>query len=224
MFLKKLGKRGAEMVEYAIVLACIASVGVGFYSSNDSKLTKVLDGLFGKVTAVVDLALGNDTKSAIKRAPLKGELADELQAGVNAAIDGIYEAYLEKNIPLRTLKIDRNGKMKEATYWTGNDTYEVLDSNEYITNDCNSFLEGTGCAFAVDGKNGNNATQLFFNQNGGLVMPKGPNERTELTDKMAPRLVIQKDGHQYCIEAWNTGDGVVKKDNEDTYLIIQQRY
>lgn len=30
---KKLGQRGAEMVEYAIVLACIAAVGVYFYSS-----------------------------------------------------------------------------------------------------------------------------------------------------------------------------------------------
>ena len=29
----KLGQRGAEMVEYAIVLACIAAVGVYFYST-----------------------------------------------------------------------------------------------------------------------------------------------------------------------------------------------
>ena len=65
MFLRKLGKRGAEMVEYAIVLAYIAAVGVGFYSSNDSKLTGVLDGLFGKVTAVVDLALGNTSNTKI---------------------------------------------------------------------------------------------------------------------------------------------------------------
>ena len=55
MFLRKLGKRGAEMVEYAIVLACIAAVGVGFYSSNDSKLTGVLDSLFGNVRQVLGL-------------------------------------------------------------------------------------------------------------------------------------------------------------------------
>ena len=30
----KLGQRGAEMVEYAIVLACIAAVGVYFYSTS----------------------------------------------------------------------------------------------------------------------------------------------------------------------------------------------
>ena len=28
----KLGQRGAEMVEYAIVLACIAAIGVAYYS------------------------------------------------------------------------------------------------------------------------------------------------------------------------------------------------
>lgn len=30
----KLCQRGAEMVEYAIVLACIAAIGVAFYSSS----------------------------------------------------------------------------------------------------------------------------------------------------------------------------------------------
>lgn len=36
---QKLGQRGAEMVEYAIVLACIAAVGVYFYSSAPPKGT-----------------------------------------------------------------------------------------------------------------------------------------------------------------------------------------
>lgn len=31
---KRLGQRGAEMVEYAIVLACIAAVAVMFYKAN----------------------------------------------------------------------------------------------------------------------------------------------------------------------------------------------
>ena len=47
---KKLGQRGAEMVEYAIVLACIAAVGVYFYStaSTDPKAPAVAkNGLAG---------------------------------------------------------------------------------------------------------------------------------------------------------------------------------
>ena len=57
MFIKSLSKRlnqlGAEMVEYAIVLACIAAVGVAFYST-DGNLAQILGSTFNKVVAVVD--------------------------------------------------------------------------------------------------------------------------------------------------------------------------
>ena len=54
----KLGQRGAEMVEYAIVLACIAAVGVYFYSSADSGVaTNGLKGVLNKLwTTVSDTA------------------------------------------------------------------------------------------------------------------------------------------------------------------------
>ena len=57
----KLGQRGAEMVEYAIVLACIAAVGVYFYASSDTSgahggLMKVLADLWKKVTDTVSTA------------------------------------------------------------------------------------------------------------------------------------------------------------------------
>ena len=53
----KLGQRGAEMVEYAIVLACIAAVGVAFYSTKTgeetaaSSLNGVLKSLWSKVSS-----------------------------------------------------------------------------------------------------------------------------------------------------------------------------
>ena len=49
-----LSERGAEMVEYAIVLACIAAVGVAFYSSSgtgSSSLKGVLDSLWGNISS-----------------------------------------------------------------------------------------------------------------------------------------------------------------------------
>ena len=52
----KLGQRGAEMVEYAIVLACIAAVGVVFYSSTgdaSNSLKQILSGLW---TSIADNA------------------------------------------------------------------------------------------------------------------------------------------------------------------------
>ena len=59
----KLGQRGAEMVEYAIVLACIAAVGVAYYSINGTdSATKdgynnffdILDSLLLNVLGTVD--------------------------------------------------------------------------------------------------------------------------------------------------------------------------
>lgn len=56
----KLGQRGAEMVEYAIVLACVAAVGVYFYSAADGSAAKglkgILDGLWTKISGNADKA------------------------------------------------------------------------------------------------------------------------------------------------------------------------
>ena len=51
-YLKKLNKLGASMVEYAIVLACIASISVTVTSPN---LTNTLDSLFSNVTKILAL-------------------------------------------------------------------------------------------------------------------------------------------------------------------------
>lgn len=55
----RLGQRGAEMVEYAIVLACIAAVGVAYYSiegttgSTNYTFMRTLDSLLLNVRAIV---------------------------------------------------------------------------------------------------------------------------------------------------------------------------
>lgn len=55
-----LSERGAEMVEYAIVLACIAAVGVAFYSTKTdtqgatSSLFGVLNGLWSKISSTAN--------------------------------------------------------------------------------------------------------------------------------------------------------------------------
>lgn len=55
----KLGQRGAEMVEYAIVLACIAAVGMVVYSTSTSgqatsNLFGVLNSLWTKISTTVN--------------------------------------------------------------------------------------------------------------------------------------------------------------------------
>ena len=57
----KLGQRGAEMVEYAIVLACIAAVGVYFYSTQETGVASnglkgILTKLWGNVSSAADKA------------------------------------------------------------------------------------------------------------------------------------------------------------------------
>lgn len=52
----KLGQRGAEMVEYAIVIACIAAVGVALYTNGKGTSTTlggILKVLFAKALTTV---------------------------------------------------------------------------------------------------------------------------------------------------------------------------
>lgn len=222
MFLRRLGKRGAEMVEYAIVLACIAAVGVGFYSSNDSKLTGVLDGLFGNVRQVLGLEDSGNLRTQTNRAPLKqGDYPDELKYAINAIVDGIYEDFAKQDINLRSFEIDRNGNMTKATYWNDNGTYSALSSDRIPQSNYNSILEGTGFTFAKDGT-GTNVTEVYYNQQGQLLMPSGNDEKNQLTDGIYPRVIIKNDSGQYCIEARVKGN-VVSKDNGNSFLDVKLR-
>lgn len=66
---KMLGSKGAEMVEYAIVLACIAALGVTF----SDNLKSTMGGLFDNVSSVMT-ALGSDKDESEK---------DKLLAAIN---------------------------------------------------------------------------------------------------------------------------------------------
>lgn len=220
MFLKKLGKRGVAMTEYAILLAFVAAVA-GSFTSDNGLASSIKDSV-GKAENAINLVMGKSNTSPINRAPLQGEYADELQAGVNALVDGIYKAYKEKGYSIRTLQVDSKGNLRKITYWNADGSYSELAKDDCIQGNYNDFLEGTGCTFAVD-KGGSNTTQLFYNENGSLVMPMAYGERNQLTGGMYPRIVIEKDGHQYCIETHLWNDAVVNKDDSNTYLNIQKR-
>lgn len=56
----KLGQRGAEMVEYAIVIACIAAVGVAIYGTSataDGTLKGIINKMFGVANNVVSTGI-----------------------------------------------------------------------------------------------------------------------------------------------------------------------
>ena len=132
---------------------------------------------YGKQTGV-DYSAVEKAKQAMDDglAPLLGDMAtttefdynkvikleQDLQDAVNAAVDGIYDAYKESGYNLRTLKIDNKGKLTEITYWTGDETFATLDSTKYLTSNCNSYLDGTGFQFDKDKSTGNDSTYLFL--------------------------------------------------------------
>ena len=133
MFLRKLGKRGAEMVEYAIVLACIAAVGVGFYSSNDSKLTGVLDSLFGKVTNVISLGSGVSPNGA----PLTDNDKIALKGQTTIMYDTL-TSFLSQNNQLGNefkrlvaLELDDKGELKSAWYENNAGELAQLQGNKF---------------------------------------------------------------------------------------------
>ena len=125
MFLRKLGKRGAEMVEYAIVLACIAAVGVGFYSSNDSKLTGVLDSLFGNVRQVLGLETATG-KHPLKTTELSDDVATTLAYQTSIPYDFI-TARLDEGEQLEAISFDPNGKVNGIWYSKENEL-KALDA------------------------------------------------------------------------------------------------
>ena len=159
MFLRKLGKRGAEMVEYAIVLACIAAVGVGFYSSNDSKLTGVLDSLFGNVRQVLGLE-GTSYK-------YKTKLVDQdkqYQEVMDSLINGIYAALGTKDKPLASVSIGPNGQIK---------SYSTYDKNGKVwSKPLTPEQQASGYAnkFLINGYTyGQGDTLLHFSQEGQII-------------------------------------------------------
>lgn len=133
MFLRKLGKRGAEMVEYAIVLACIAAVGVGFYSSNDSKLTGVLDSLFGKVANVVSLGSGVSPNGA----PLTDNDKIALKGQTTIMYDTLTNFLAQNNQlgddfkRLVALELDDEGTLKSLWYDNGTGELVQLQGNKF---------------------------------------------------------------------------------------------
>ena len=64
----KLGQRGAEMVEYAIVLACIAAVGVAFYFYDESLASVSAEKQPHTLTGILNILWGKISGSATKAA------------------------------------------------------------------------------------------------------------------------------------------------------------
>ena len=128
MFLRKLGKRGAEMVEYAIVLACIAAVGVGFYSSRDSRLTEVLDNLFGNVAQVIGLA--DSGKHPLKYTNLEHDVVEALKYQFDIPYTYVSEALATRypGAQLQAIELNKSGGFENIWYSDADGYLKKLDN------------------------------------------------------------------------------------------------
>ena len=176
MFLRKLGKRGAEMVEYAIVLACIAAVGVGFYSSNDSKLTGVLDSLFGNVRQVLGLNQGDYNLSF-------NENAKQWSSLLNNLYGDLMDLNPSKDSNLKNIKIYNSAGSKDGTC-----TVEFYYSDHAMEK-----IEGTTLKYSVGQDDYYIKDQCFINWN-----PDGSINSGAANGNAPTRINITKTGTNDC--------------------------
>ena len=123
MFLRRLGKRGTAIVEYAIILAFAAAVGSSFTSDNG--MTGSIKSIIGNVNQMLGVAAGNQSTKAVA-----GAGAEQFQNALSQVVDGIYKHFKDNGYQLATIKFDNNsqygmGSIAEIRYYDGNQIQKI---------------------------------------------------------------------------------------------------
>ncbi|MGM9528769.1 MAG: hypothetical protein ACI3XH_02030 [Phascolarctobacterium sp.] len=141
MFLKKLGKRGVAMTEYAILLAFVAAVGASFTSDNG--LASSIKDAVGKAENAINLAMGkSQNKLAVK------DNAKKYEDVLNRLFDAVIAATPEGADP-SCIKVKDNGDGTAKVQYTYNNVtgynqYPVVDGVDI------SFLKDKGYSLSGD--------------------------------------------------------------------------
>ena len=86
MFLKKLGKRGVAMTEYAILLAFVAAVAGSFTSDNG--LASSITAAIGKAENAINMAMGKTSQNKVYDTKMADDSIQHLEA-VDGRMNGI---------------------------------------------------------------------------------------------------------------------------------------
>ena len=131
MFLKKLGKRGVAMTEYAVLLAFVADVAGSFTSDNG--LASSITAAIGKAENAINMAMGKTSQNKVYDTKMADDSIQHLEAvdGLMNGILGLLGDDLNRTTFL-TLNIDSNGQFTKLTYWyddpvNGNTKKEITD-------------------------------------------------------------------------------------------------
>lgn len=228
MFLRKLGKRGVAMTEYAVLLAFVAAIG-GSFASDNGLGQSIINAVTGAKNAITD---AGSNKAKVNRAPVKAQDAEKFQGIMTSIVDGIYDTYLDKGIKICSFGIGADGNIKNIKYWDQDGNVKTLAAGDYLENkNYNSILDGTGYSFTNhDGKE----TYLYYNQEGKLVMPYTNNS---ITGGSWPKVVLRDNSNNK--DMWIAGDGqissnksdpndnkyaVIDSSNEETYMYVRYNF
>ena len=180
-FLKKLGKCGAAMTEYAIILAFVSTVGLSF--SGDSGLGGVVKNVIENVNKVFNMASSTNHDNNKYNVVMSDDSLG-YEDLVSGTVNGIFDI-MGDDLALASsvyVKYDSNGNFVSFTYWY-NDPIKGNTKKELTNLDTSSFLGNSGYTFAP----GN--TQIMLNN--GLVYSRndgnGQDTRIQLVDSNGKR-------------------------------------
>lgn len=197
---KKLKSRGAETVEYAIVLACIAAFGLMF----SDNLTHTLETLMGKTGSIItngstdkgdkDDETGKDDKEDEKDKNLAW-IENLLAWDKNKDSDKVYGTYLDNSIKTR----------KDLNFTNDDGLIDSASGSPFVKNiegilDTNGTINGCSWAFAGYTENG----QKYYNVS---IYNPANNGGTSLAD-VQPGTVINTDIYKVMVKA--DGSEIVK--------------
>ena len=230
---KKLKSRGAETVEYAIVLACIAAFGLMF----SDNLTHTLETLMGKTNSIItngstdkgdkDDETGKDDKE--DKEDEKDKLEQEIEDNNLAWIKNLLACSKEKD-PEKGFGtyLDNSIKTRKDLNFTNNDGLIDSGSNSVFVNkiegmlDTNGIINGSSWAFAGYKED----KQKYYNVS---IYTPAKNGGTSLAD-VKPGTPIKTD--VYKVNA-DTGEvtkitdypkqqiAAVRKNGNKSYIVIR---
>lgn len=159
MFLRKLGKHGVAMTEYAVLLAFVAAIGGSFASDNG--LSGSINDAIAKAESAINLVLGNSSTKKTRVPVCKH--ATEFQEALSKLVDGLYDDYSKDGNKFHKIWIDDDGTIKSLSVYdsNGNSQTVQLDGNLNV----NSYLEGTGYTIGTP-LSGRGSNSLAFNKEG----------------------------------------------------------
>ena len=115
MFLRRLGKRGTAIVEYAIILAFAAAVGSSFTSDNG--MTGSIKSIIGNVNQMLGVAAGKEETGKF----LIEESNQQYKAVMEEFINRIYnELSIDPNHPPKEVWVSKDGVIEGYIPWGDN--------------------------------------------------------------------------------------------------------